>query len=173
MIHVTEPLNRRSSGVVRTTSPVAPSLTIKMFILAQSISMVAKSRSQSAVHHSAPLFRAASSRQFRLIKPPTRTIWRGRSTPPAAFSDSSEIMGTPGVKDRIDSAGESGQCAVRRAKRRCIFPCNVSSFFIEIHDLSTSLCRQVTTSVVCLASLSMKVVSIIPKPNARRRRMLI
>jgi hypothetical protein len=37
VIHVTEPLNRRNSGVVRTTSPVAPSLMIKTFILGQSI----------------------------------------------------------------------------------------------------------------------------------------
>src|SRR6266576_2113324 len=38
VIHVTEPLNRRNSGVVRTTSPVAPSLTIKTFMLGQNIS---------------------------------------------------------------------------------------------------------------------------------------
>src|SRR6266513_3286627 len=40
VIHVTEPPNRRNRGVVRTTSPVAPSLTIKTFILAQNISQL-------------------------------------------------------------------------------------------------------------------------------------
>jgi hypothetical protein len=32
VIQVTDPLNLRKSGVVRTTSPVAPSLRIKTFI---------------------------------------------------------------------------------------------------------------------------------------------
>jgi hypothetical protein len=97
----------------------------------------------------------------------------GIDQPSPTSSDSTEIMGTPVVGDRIDSTRKSGDALPAGVKGDASFPCNLSSFFIEIHDLSTSLCRQVTTSVVSLASLSIKVVSIIPKPNTLRPRMLI
>jgi hypothetical protein len=83
-------------------------------------------------------------------------------------------MATPGVGDRIGSTKKSCNAPVRRHKTRWIFfRCDYSSFFVEVHDLSSSFCRQVQTSVASLAGSPIEVVSIIAKPITRRRRILI
>jgi hypothetical protein len=65
-------------------------------------------------------------------------------------------------------------CAGLRGKKRSIFFARkLSSLFIEVHDLSPPCVTTSQTTLIRLAGLPTKVLSIIAKPITWRRRVLI